>query len=386
MKAAHSLIFISSLLLVSGRPIDNPSEPSGTSVLSSFSTDTASATASIPLSTSPVPLFNSSSKSAALAVDEDTGAVVGYDANGKYLGQVNGTDKVGSKSGLASSLAVADTVTTTDTCRQATQSDLSNIPGWSTFVAKVTAWAGQTPASYYLNDTDTGVGATICYSTDTVQMSVQGNPSCTSNEVSTDGSSEGTNSTITIKVTKGTSTSYTTKTEKTSSFTWNDQITATVDVGVAKVSDQQTLSVALNNSEGTEDTQTSNDQTSVQQAVQNPDGKHCSAMTNVTDCAFTATGSLDVYFTGYVWMSFKTWFRDPVCVKSLIAPGAPCAGKGSAHNDLNHCYDANSCPTHGHWGQRVDDYLPNITDRSNPLQFSNALTSTTYANYTVVCV
>lgn len=116
-----------------------------------------------------------------------------------------------------------------------------------------------------------------------------------------------------------------------------------VDLEAAKVTDQQTLTVAVTNTQGTEcvkfhyirrhminigcirNSQTVNDQVSQMAAWTNPDGDQCAAVVNhlhilgphiynvdflqtqVTDCTFTATGSIDVYLSGYIWLSFKTW-------------------------------------------------------------------------------
>ncbi|KAJ7742938.1 hypothetical protein DFH07DRAFT_964316 [Mycena maculata] len=383
MKSAHSILFISSLLLASGRPFPQTDGAGGDSTSLNVKMDGSSGATP---STSTAPSSGTSTRPQTLAIDTESGAVVAYDKNGKNLGEFNSTDVA--TGGTVVNVAKRDTTNTSivNTCRPATQSEITSIPGWSKFVAGVTAWAGnQAPQTYYVNDTDPAWGATVCYSTDTVQLTVQGNPTCTSNSVNVGGTSNGTNATFSTTVSKGTTTTFTTTTEKTSSFNWSDQMSITANLGVVKASDQQTLSLSLTNTQGTQNSKSSGEMTSEKASWSNPSGETCSAVTNVTVCDYTATGSLDVYLSGYIWLSFKTYFRDPSCVASLIQPGAPCAGKGSKHNDLNHCYDANQCPEHGHYGQQIETYLPSISDRSNPLQFSDAVSSTTNAQYQIEC-
>ncbi|KAJ7643105.1 hypothetical protein DFH06DRAFT_1427009 [Mycena polygramma] len=216
----------------------------------------------------------------------------------------------------------------------------------------------------------------------TLTLTAAGPPSCTSQNLETAGKSVGTDLTMQATVNVGTNTQYTTTTEDTSTFTWSTSMSVDAEFELASASISTTLSLEVTNTQGTQNSQTDSAQTTEQATWTNKDGQNCVVQQNQTDCTTHTTGSVDISLSGFIWMSYKTWFRDPGCVSALIQPGAACNGKGSA---VDSCYDANSCPEHGHWGLLVEQYVPAMADRSNPVKFSNTLSTSTLSQYSAVC-
>ncbi|KAJ7858660.1 hypothetical protein B0H14DRAFT_2577640 [Mycena olivaceomarginata] len=156
-------------------------------------------------------------------------------------------------------------------------------------------------------------------------------PSCSSQSTSTTGNSQGTeNATLETQVQQGVSTSYTTTTEETSQFTWSDSISINVELEIVSMEVEQSISLSLTNMHGSQDTASKDDQ-----------------FLNVTTCNFSAQNTIDFYLTGYIWSSFKTWFRDPSRSSALAPAGGACANLSG--KDLDKCYDNNQCKEHGHY-------------------------------------
>ncbi|KAF7344897.1 hypothetical protein MVEN_01652100 [Mycena venus] len=265
MKAAHSLVFISSILLVSSMPVDNLS---GAASDTAGSTDTVTLGGSSSLSTSAAVASSTPSESSSttggssglssltFAIDEDSGAVIAYDGTGKNLGNSEG--KISSTFG-SGRLGMGGTVTqsSVNTCRPATQDDLAHIPGWNAFVAGVTAWANGDSGQLLREWQDTEYGATVCYSTDKVKMSVTGSPSCSTTATLTNGTSDGVDTAMSASVLKGTSTTYQITTEETSSFEWSQDISASVDIeGAADVGITESRSLTVSSPKGTMESKT----------------------------------------------------------------------------------------------------------------------------------
>ncbi|KAJ7643108.1 hypothetical protein DFH06DRAFT_1333894 [Mycena polygramma] len=178
MKTTHFLLFTSSLLLVSGTPVSDVSNTAAIAdsalrvasasalvqkTKSSHSTEPASQSTatisraaagagSLSSSTPPAPTSGSSSSTPKiLALDEKSGAIVTYDGNGR---QSNVSATPGPENSIVSSALATGNTSTVNTCRPATNDELSKIPGWSKFVAAATSWGNnQAPESYYLNTT-----------------------------------------------------------------------------------------------------------------------------------------------------------------------------------------------------------------------------------------
>ncbi|KAJ7156297.1 hypothetical protein C8R46DRAFT_1115599 [Mycena filopes] len=362
---------------------------SGPSAIDTTSLPVSSADSS---NTQPASTASSSSASSSrvktVALDESSGAVVAYDSNGQSLDPQDGPQD--SPDGLRGSLsmsaaATTDNATTVNTCRPATDDELSTIPGWSKFIEGVTNWSGgQAPQSTYVNNTDSRWGISVCYATDTIQLTVDGDPSCSDTDIVTKGNSTGTDLGMEAAVTVGTSTSYTTTTEESSRFSWSTSISVDAEFEIASASVQETVSLETTNTKGSQSSQTQNSQVTRTANWTNKDGRTCVVTQNEKDCTTKTTGQVDLYLTGFIWMSFKTWFRDPGCSQDLIQPGKACEGK--TKKDLDKCYDANSCPNHGHYGNMVETYVPDQADRSNPLKFSNSLSTKSISDYSATCL
>ncbi|KAJ6549527.1 hypothetical protein DFH09DRAFT_1320003 [Mycena vulgaris] len=417
--ASISILYACTLLPVYAIPVPDETSiastpPALTSVSPSNSvTDNSSASASnlsVVSNSSLASTFPTGTQR--IAVNEGSGNLAAYSSSGALLGHVQAsaaigknatspdTAQVGSGALAGSAVAAATTTTTTvKTCRPATSDEITtsestfnqSVPGLQALTDAATKYGGgQKPTRIYVNDPSyPNVVATICYSTDTVNLAPSGSPSCSSEmtNLNADQTNTGQPITLTHSVLTGFKSDVSTTTTKTSQFNWSDTITAQASIPeIMDVSSVNTFSLQISNTQGTSTTTSIDSQTSDKVTYTSRPGVNCPVQANVTTCNYEATGSIDVYLSGSIWFEYKTWFREPGCLQALIQPGAPCAGKGDhPKNDLNHCYDNNKCPTHGHWNWDISNDLPNISDRSNPIQFKNGFKSTDTANYKSDC-
>ncbi|KAJ6554092.1 hypothetical protein B0H10DRAFT_1967937 [Mycena sp. CBHHK59/15] len=280
-----------------------------------------------------------------LALDETTGSIVAYGAGGKYLGHFSGMSAKPSKTKKRQGVSNSPVV---NTCRDATTAEISTIPGWSTYVSGVTVWRPD-------------VWVWVCYDTDMVQLSLDGDPSCSTQSVSTDGTAQGNNLTMESDV-----------------ILHIHPSCMRFDV---QIGHEWCNNIVYHNHRiqtGTQDNQVTQKTTWT-----NENGKICVMQINTPSCTCSATGIIDLYLTGYIWNSFKTLFRQPGCTAAMTSAGTPCAGLGG--KDLNNCLDNNQCTEHGHWALMVDSYVPNMVDRSHPLSFSSAFSSSSKSDYSIAC-
>ncbi|KAJ6529754.1 hypothetical protein B0H19DRAFT_1274147 [Mycena capillaripes] len=397
MKAVTYILYGSALSAVHGIPLPDGTISSAASTVTSIPpSDFGANSSSTSVSNSSVAsTFPAGTKN--IAVNEGAGNLAAYDTSGELLGNVAAAAPMGKNTtspkavhvgsgALAAPAAAA--ATTVNTCRPATNDDLPLIPGYQALSdAGAKHASGQKPTRIYVNDPSyPNIVATLCYSTDTVTLAPNGSPSCSTQvtNLKLDQTSDGQPITVSHGVVTGFKSDVSTTTTKTSQFNWSDTITAKASIPeVMEVSSVQTFAVQVVNTQGTQTSTSIDSQTSDTVKYTSKPGKDCPVHANVTTCTYEATGSLPVYLTGNIWFEYKDWFRDPGCTQSLIQPGAPCAGKGDhPKNDLNHCYDNNDCKTHGHWAwDLASDLLPNIDDRSNPIQFTNGFQSTDTGSY-----
>ncbi|KAJ6529757.1 hypothetical protein B0H19DRAFT_1274150 [Mycena capillaripes] len=402
MKAVTYILYGSALLAVYGIPLPHETISSASAFASITPSNLGANSSSTLGSNAPAAsTFPAGTKN--IAVNEGAGNLAAYGTSGELLGNVAAAAPMGKNTtspkavhvgsgALAAPAAAAATIV--KTCRPATNDDLPLIPGYQALSdAGAKHASGQKPTRIYVNDPSyPNIVANLCYSTDTVTLAPNGSPSCSTQvtNLKLDQTSDASSMTVSHGVMTGLKSGVSTTTTKTSQFNWSDTITAKASIpAIMEVSSAQTFAVQVVNTQGTMTSTSIDSQTSDTVKVTSKPGKNCPVHANVTTCTYEATGSLPVYLTGLIWFEYKNYFRDPGCTQSLIKPGAPCAGKGNSHpkNDLNHCYDNNDCKTHGHWAYDIaSDLLPNIDDRSNPIQFKNGFESTVTGSYDSYCV
>ncbi|KAJ7470935.1 hypothetical protein FB451DRAFT_1559455 [Mycena latifolia] len=419
MKAITTIICFSSFLSVYGIPVAlTDGSMSASSVMVDSSSPSASSTtvsksflASGGDSPSPSGSSTTASNSAVasilpagnikLGVNADSGTLSAYDNSGKPLGNFTANAKpaavekpTGSRVKGAlmadAASAAADSTTIVQTCRPATDEELSKVPGWNKLLDAAAAWAtnGQQPAKAYLNfDGYTNPNpAQICYSPDPITLSASGTPNCNvqidDEKIKADEIAP--NTTVTrswgAQLTHGTSSSISTTTTKTSQWSWSATISATANFDIAEVGMSTTIGLQVTDTQGTEQVSTTDDTSQTDYSLQSVPGKTCGFQANITDCTYETTGQIELVLSGDAWFEWNAGFRHPDCTKDLISPGKPCEGKGAAHNDLNHCYDANGCQEHSHWNVAFETWLPDASDRSDPIQFKSGVSSHSYAN------
>ncbi|KAJ6613693.1 hypothetical protein B0H10DRAFT_1805077 [Mycena sp. CBHHK59/15] len=279
-----------------------------------------------------------------VGLDETTRELVAYARNGTNLGRF--------------ALPEPDTVSAraTGSCADMSSSDVQTLPGWNTL--KSTAEKNWGTGSYNVvtNDKDyPNQPAQSCVSTDAVGITVDPGQSaaksCTTQTSESNGEQVGTNGTIALTHSSGTSSSTTSTVTKESSIAVG--VTVSAQIGfpeVADVTSSFSFTGTFTNTLSTATTSTS-DQTSSQTLTQsNAAGKTCHLEFTTQSCTITGNGNVRMLATGWVWFEYNS-------------------------------------ATQGHykWALNIDSTLTNQDDRSTFIAFKSTTGTTSTSNYKGVC-
>ncbi|KAJ7122345.1 hypothetical protein C8R44DRAFT_786033 [Mycena epipterygia] len=282
-----------------------------------------------------------------LALDEEAREIIAFSRRGETLGRfalenTNGT--------------ISRRAATTGACADMSSDDVQKLPGWNTL--KSTAEKNWGTGSYNVvtNDKDyPSQPAQSCASTDTIQIVPDGTPSssksCTSQTSQSNGQQVGTNGSIAMTHSQGTSSSTTSTVTKESSIAVGIDVSATVGFpGIADVTSSFTFTGTFTNTLSTA-TESKSDQTSSATVTQtNAAGKTCHLEFTSQACTITGSGQVRMLGTGWVWFEYNS-------------------------------------QTQGHykWALNIDATLTNQDDRSTFIGFSTTTGTTTTSNYHGVC-
>ncbi|KAJ7142385.1 hypothetical protein C8R44DRAFT_602889 [Mycena epipterygia] len=307
----------------------------------------------IPLLASAAPSFTYPSHIAGLprdathlALDEEAREIIAFNGNGTKLGRFAFDS---GNSGFVERQA-------TGSCATMSSSDVQTLPGWNTL--KSTAEKNWGTGSYNVvtNDKDyPNQPAQSCVSTDTVSITLTGDPSaaksCTSQTSTSNGQQVGTSGTIALTHSAGTSSSTTSTVTKTSSIAVGVSVEAKIGFPeIADVTSTFSFTGTFTNTLSTASTATS-DQTSSETLTQtNAAGKTCHLQFTTQTCNISGTGQIRMLATGWVWFEYNS-------------------------------------ATDGHykWALSIDSTLTNQDDRSTFIQFSSTTGTTSTSNYSGVC-
>ncbi|KAJ6471780.1 hypothetical protein C8R47DRAFT_988081 [Mycena vitilis] len=279
-----------------------------------------------------------------LALDDETGEVIAFDHRGKQLGRYN----ISSRTTYSRDVGA---------CVDLSPDDAQKLPGWNTL--KTTAESNWGTKSYTVVTNDQyypDLPAQSCVSTDVVTIVPDGAPSasdaCNIQRSQSDGTQVGSNGTMALTHTEGTSSSTTSTVTKESSIAIGDSIAATVKFPeIADVTSTFTFTGTFTNTLSTA-TQSESDETSSATVTQsNVGGKTCHLEFTTQTCTITGSGEVRMLGTGWVWFEYKK-------------------------------------RTQGHykWALNSDVILPNQDDRSTFIEFRSTTGTTSTSNYTGVCV
>ncbi|KAJ6630435.1 hypothetical protein B0H10DRAFT_2428028 [Mycena sp. CBHHK59/15] len=281
-----------------------------------------------------------------LALDEEAREIVAFSRSGENLGRF----PIGLESGASRRGAV------TGACADMSSDDVQKLPGWNTLKAAAEKNWGTGSYNVVTNDKDyVDQPAQSCASTDSVKIVPDGTPDaskvCTTQASNSDGKQVGTNGTIALAHSEGTSSSTTSTVTKQSAIAIGVSVAAEIDFPeIAKVTSTFSFTGTFTNTLSTA-SESKTDQTSTATVTQtNVAGKTCHLEFTTQSCTVTGSGKVRMLGTGWVWFEY---------------------------NDK----------TQGHykWALNIDSTLTNQDDRSTFIEFKTTTGSTSTSNYQGVC-
>ncbi|TRM68482.1 hypothetical protein BD626DRAFT_626775 [Schizophyllum amplum] len=271
-----------------------------------------------------------------LAMDELTKRVIAFDAAGNNLGFVERSDFAPVKRAGSCSALSAD--------------DAQKLPGWGTLESQANDNWGDGSRKIVTNDEDFPTQPAQMCAQDAGDITIDGDPSCTTQTQSLDTTVTGTNGTATVSQTTGTSYSSQQTTSQESSISLGETVEVKVGIPeVADVSSSTTLTTTFTNTLSESTTSESNQQTTQTVAIAVKDGATCDVTFEETTCTTKGSGQVPFTATGWVWFEYDDKTED-----------------------------------HYKWALNMDDILSD-EDRSSYMKFDAVVSTDTKGNYQAAC-
>ncbi|KAJ7127573.1 hypothetical protein C8R43DRAFT_1090247 [Mycena crocata] len=274
-----------------------------------------------------------------LALDENADEILAFSRRGEPLGRFALSRR-------------DDTVArrATGACADMSSDDVQKLPGWKTL--KETAEKNWGTGGY---NVFADQPAQSCASTDAVQIVPDGGQDaskvCNTQSSKSDGQQVGTNGTVALTHSQGTSSSTTSTVTKEASIAVGVSVAATVKFPeIAKVTSTFSFTGTFTNTLSTA-TESKSDQTSSATVTQaSSAGKTCHLEFTTQTCTVTGGGKIRMLGTGWVWFEYKDKTHD-----------------------------------HYKWALNIDAVLTNQDDRSTWIEFKTTTGTTSTSDYKGVC-
>ncbi|KIK62770.1 hypothetical protein GYMLUDRAFT_242415 [Collybiopsis luxurians FD-317 M1] len=276
-----------------------------------------------------------------IALDEETNEFVAFERDGtlhgRYLAHME--DLYQRRDDTAS------------TCTNLTVDEAKTLSGWDAIVQYADDNWGTGSRSIVTNPSQyPGSPAEVCITNQAIEATLDGDPTCETNNVTTSGQLVGTNGTVAIAVAQG----YTATAQFTVSTAATIGLSDTMSVSI-KIPEVTDVSESITVSTSVTDTQTSSfsaaysELTTVTVTMTAPAGKTCDAISSVTSCTLQATGEIQYIASGWIWFNYDD-------------------------------------KTHGHykWAASLEAILDE-TDRSSYATFRGSVVADTHASYQGTC-
>ncbi|KAL1682874.1 hypothetical protein EV122DRAFT_273858 [Schizophyllum commune] len=274
-----------------------------------------------------------------LAADAGTGAVYAFNEDGESLGVIG--------NGTSSSLYKR-----AGGCTAMDAKSAQSIPGWKDVAAVADRKWGTGSRTIVTNEKEyPQYPATICISTKPVDIAVNGEPKCSTNTQTVNGTFTGTSGSVELSVTTGTDYSVSTTTTEQTSFGIGVTYSAKFSIPeVAEIGGATTISTQIANSHGETTSGTSKHQVTTKVVANHADGKTCKLDLETKTC--TTDGSAQVPFVakGYVWFEY-----------------------------------AEKIDGHYWWAVKIESVLYDDEDRSLYMKVDSVIGSETKSAYKAVC-
>ncbi|KAJ7485371.1 hypothetical protein FB451DRAFT_54950 [Mycena latifolia] len=272
-----------------------------------------------------------------LAFDPETGIVSVFDTRGSFIGTTQ-PSKRGKRD--------------TGTCSALSADDVKALPGWDTLEAAAKSNWGKGSYNLATNiDDESGYPAQACISNDEVEVTLSGDPSCTTTNQQSSGTLAGTTGKITLSAQTGTDSSTTTTTTKTTDFTLGVSVSAKIGFpDIVDVTSTFSTSLTITNTLSSAVTTSTNQQQTSTITMDAKEGETCSLSFTSKACTGYGTGSIKFVATGWAWFEFNS-----------------------------------KVDGHYYWALNMDSILSNEADRTSTLDFKSAISATDLSNYSGSC-
>ncbi|KAL1682936.1 hypothetical protein EV122DRAFT_202574 [Schizophyllum commune] len=265
-------------------------------------------------------------------IDESTGNVYPYAANGTALGVVvengNGaTDMAGYTGGMDNGGQDNSTVPTALAPRAAqargcTALDSRTVqtiafPGWKRLSGIADSQISNRARNIGTNE-GPDLPATICITTKPIDIAVNGKPKCSENTQSIQGHFNGTSGSVELSVTTGTDYRIESTTTRTTTFGLSVTYSATFGIPeVASVGASTTISSEFSNSYGETTAGSNLHQVTSKVNADHADGQRCKVDLNTKTCTTHGSANIPFIARGVVWFNYhdrvkghyKWWYR-----------------------------------------------------------------------------
>ncbi|KAI4524471.1 hypothetical protein K525DRAFT_235620 [Schizophyllum commune Loenen D] len=241
----------------------------------------------------PAPRLNAVPRDAAkLAVDEETGNYIAFDAAGKHLGFIEPSASLGRRDGSCSALS---------------SDDVQKLPGWDKLVSQANDNWGDHKRKIVTNDSDyPDRPASIC-AKDAGDITINGDPECTTSTQTLSTGVKDTTGIATVSQVTGTSFSSSQTVTQEASISVGETVDVKVGIPeVADVSSSTSLTTTFTNSLSKTTTSTSNQQTTQTVAINIPKDSTCNITYKQTSCSTHGSGQVPFTATGWVWFEYDS--------------------------------------------------------------------------------
>ncbi|KAL1681255.1 hypothetical protein EV122DRAFT_205928 [Schizophyllum commune] len=273
-----------------------------------------------------------------LAADPETGVIYLYDNRGIHLGAMEGHvfEAIQGRAGG---------------CADISASEVQQLPGWDKLKSTANDMWGDYQREIKTNNPDfADRPARVCVTNNQVDITINGDPQCTTQSQSSGGDFSGTTGTVALSQTEGTAYTLSTTTTKQASVAIG--LGADVKFGIPEVADvtfKTSLTTTVTNTLGTTESTTQNQQTTSTVTVSQKDGQTCQLDFETKSCTTKGSGSLPFLASGWVWFVYKNKTKD-----------------------------------HWNWALLMEGYLDE-GERSMYMDFDSTIGTETKSQYNVVC-
>ncbi|KAI4293895.1 hypothetical protein K525DRAFT_291663 [Schizophyllum commune Loenen D] len=282
-----------------------------------------------------------------LAADPETGTIYLFNSRDEPIGSMDGdaAEVLTRRAGGCSDISADEVQKRTWILL------LLSVPGWDKLKNQADDFWGGYEREIKTNNPDfPDKPAAVCITNNDVDITINGDPQCTTQSQSIGGAVDGTNGTVMLQQTEGTV--YTLETTTTTEASVALQISASATFKIPPVAEDTfstSLTTTVTNTLGKTESSSSNQQTTSTVTAQQKDGQTCKLDFETKTCTTKGSGQLPFIASGWVWFVYKNKTKD-----------------------------------HWNWALLMEAYLDE-GDRSTYMNFDSAIGTETKSQYNVVC-